>query len=394
MGAARPDVGVIVVAAGRSTRMGAAIPKVWLELGGRPVLEWSLRTLARFPALAELVLVVREEEQARAQELLARCEPEFAARARIAAGGAERHDSVRNGLAALTSGEVAVVLVHDAARPLASVELFERVADAARRQRAVVPALAVVDTIRRRDGTAKLATVSREGLFAIQTPQGFERRLLERAYAGGAPKETTDDGMLVEALGERVALVDGEPGNLKITTPADLAHAARLLDRAAAPARIGLGHDLHRLVPGGPLRLGGIDVESEAHSEGHSDGDVLLHALADAVLGALALGDLGQHFSDRNPANRGRDSADFLRHAVALARERGHEPAQVDVVVKLERPRLAPHRERLVESVARLLGLPRDAVSIKAKTGEGLDAIGEGRAIACDALIQMRRADR
>ncbi len=396
------DVGVVVVAAGRSTRMsgptGTTVRKVWLELAGEPLLAQSLRTLVRFEPLAELVLVVGDDERGRAAALLAACAPDLVARARIVAGGEQRRDSVRLGLAALRSREVAVVLVHDAARPLASLELFERVAAAARRDRAAVPALAVVDTLRRRDGNGRLSTVPRDGLYAIQTPQGFERALLERAHAlgpapgsGATTEEVTDDAMLVEALGQPVALVPGEPGNLKITVPADLELAERLL-RGETPVRVmrvGLGHDLHRLEAGGPLRLGGIDVESDVHAVGHSDGDVLLHALADAVLGALALGDLGDHFSDRAPENRGRDSTDFLRRALTLARERGFAPAQVDVVVKLERPRLAPHRERLVARVAELLALAPDLVSIKAKTGEGLDAIGEGRAVACDALVQM-----
>jgi 2-C-methyl-D-erythritol 2,4-cyclodiphosphate synthase len=155
-------------------------------------------------------------------------------------------------------------------------------------------------------------------------------------------------------------------------------------------ARVGLGHDLHRLEPGGPLRLGGVDVPSDVHAVGHSDGDVLLHALVDALLGAHALGDIGQHFPDASATNRGRDSAHFLAHAVELVRARGHAPAQVDVVVKLERPKLAPHRERIVARLAQLLALPPDCVSVKAKTAEGVDAIGEGRAIACDAIVQTR----
>jgi 2-C-methyl-D-erythritol 4-phosphate cytidylyltransferase/2-C-methyl-D-erythritol 2,4-cyclodiphosphate synthase len=387
---ARQEVAVILVAAGRSSRMGGATSKVWLELAGEPLLARSLRTLARLDGLSALALVVRDDERARATELLGRCAPSLVGRTRVVAGGAERRDSVRQGLSALPADGAGVVLVHDAARPLASLALFERVAAAARRDRAAVPALAVVDTLRRRDGAGRLATVPRDGLHSIQTPQGFERRLLERAHAAGAAgAEATDDAVLVEALGETVALVDGEPGNLKITVAADLDHAERLVRGAAGPSRLGLGHDLHRLESPGPLRLGGVDVESEAHAVGHSDGDVLLHALADAVLGALALGDLGQHFSDRAPENRGRDSADFLRRALELARARGYAPSQVDAVVKLEHPKLALHRERLVARVAELLALPRDRVSIKAKTGEGLDAIGEGKAIACDVLVQM-----
>jgi 2-C-methyl-D-erythritol 4-phosphate cytidylyltransferase/2-C-methyl-D-erythritol 2,4-cyclodiphosphate synthase len=388
----RRDVGVILLAAGRSARMGAAESKVWLELDGEPVLARSLRTLARFERLAELALVARGEDVDRARALVADVSPGLAGRARVVAGGAERRDSARCGLEALSSPGVSIVLVHDAARPLASLGLFERVADAAARRRSAVPALPVADTLRKRDRSGRLETLARDGLHAMQTPQGFERRLLERAYAAApASLVATDDAVLVEALGEPVELVEGEPGNLKITVPADLELAAKLL-RGLEPAlcaRFGLGHDLHRLEPGGPLRLGGVDLESDVRAVGHSDGDVLLHALADAVLGALALGDLGQRFPDTAPEHRGRDSSELLSRALALARGRGYAPAQVDAVVRLERPRLAPHHGRIVARVAELLGLPRDRVSIKAKTGEGLDAVGEGRAVAADALVQM-----
>ena len=181
---------------------------------------------------------------------------------------------------------------------------------------------------------------------------------------------------------------------MKITVPADLAFAQQLLAGRAAQAerRVGLGHDLHRLAAGGPLRLGGVDLAGNVHAVGHSDGDALLHAVTDAVLGACALGDLGQLFPDSDRANLGRDSAQFLEEALALARAKGFRPAQVDVVVRLERPKLAPEHMRLRERLAALLGLPLDAVSIKAKTAEGIGEIGEGRAVACEALIQMERA--
>jgi 2-C-methyl-D-erythritol 4-phosphate cytidylyltransferase/2-C-methyl-D-erythritol 2,4-cyclodiphosphate synthase len=387
------DVGVVLVAAGGSSRMGGGRSKVWLELGGEPLLAHSLRTLDGWSELRALSVVVRSGDEPQAQALLDRVAPALAARARVVVGGAERVDSVRAGLSALPR-EAQLVLVHDAARPLATRELFARVAAAARAGGAAVPALAVVDTLKRVDGAGRLATVARDGLFSVQTPQGFRRELLERAHAqsdGGAA--VTDDAMVVEALGAAVARVDGEPWNLKITTPADLEFARRL-DPGAHPMRerrVGLGHDLHRLEAGGPLKLGGIDLPGDVHAVAHSDGDALLHAVTDAVLGACALGDLGQRFPDTAPEHRGRDSADFLKEALQLARAAGFAPVQADVVVRLERPRLAPHRERLVARLAQLLGLPAADVSIKAKTAEGLDAVGEGRAVACDALVQMER---
>jgi len=387
------DVGVVLVAAGSSSRMGGARPKVWLELGGAPILARALATIAAWPRLASLAVVVRAEDVAEAEAAVAAAANPALRNARVVAGGAERADSVRAGLAALAPA-ARIVLVHDAARPLASLALYERVAAAAEESGAAAPALALVDTLKRRDDAGRLTGVARDGLHALQTPQGFRRELLERAHAN-APRGAaiTDDATVVEATGARVVLVEGEPWNVKITVPADLAFAQQLLSGRAAPAerRVGLGHDLHRLAAGGPLRLGGVDLAGDVHAVGHSDGDALLHAVTDAVLGACALGDIGQLFPDSDRAHQGRDSAQFLEEALALARAKGFRPVQVDAVVRLERPKLAPERVRLHERLAALLGLPLDAVSIKAKTAEGIGEIGEGRAVACEALIQMER---
>lgn len=389
----RRDLAAIVVAAGRSTRMGGTTPKVWLPYRGEPLLVSSLRTIAAVESLAAVAMVVREEELARAEALRPSLPTPLRERLQVVAGGRERSDSVRCGLAALAAAAPAIVLVHDAARPNASRSLFERVAAAAREHGAAVPGLPIVDTLRRRSADGRSATVDRAALFAVQTPQGFARELLERAYAQPADAAaTTDDAMLVERLGAPIAWVDGEAANLKVTLPADLELAARLAGGAIMERRVGLGHDLHRLAPGGPLRLGGLDLAGDVHAIGHSDGDALLHAVTDAILGACALGDIGTHFSDKAAENRGRDSAEFLRHAIALAAQRGFAPLQVDAVVRLEKPKLAPHRAALVARLAELLGLPLDAVSIKAKTAEGVDAIGEGRALACDVVVQMGRS--
>jgi len=390
---AEPAVAVILVAAGSSRRMGGGEPKAYAELGGRPVLAWSLATLQRWPRTGPVVVVTRAEDGPRARALLAEWLPGHATA--VVAGGAERRDSVAAGLRALADHAAEVVLVHDAARPLASVALFERVARAAERAGGAVPGTPVADTLRRREG-AGFVTVAREGLHAIQTPQGFRRDLLERAHAQGADPLATDDAVLVEALGVRVELVEGEPGNRKITHPADLELLRRLVagGTGGAPGggdmRCGIGHDLHRLRAGGPLRLGGVDVPGEVEAVGHSDGDALLHAITDAVLGALALGDIGEHFSDQDPAHRGRDSAGMLQHAIDLARARGYRVVQVDATVHLERPRLAAHRGAMRERIAALLGIPVADVSVKAKTGEGLGPVGEGRAVAGEAMVQLR----
>ena len=223
--------------------------------------------------------------------------------------------------------------------------------------------------------------------------------LLRRAHGQPGAPAATDDAVLVEALGAAVELVEGEAWNRKITEPQDLALLRRLAlavterggASGGAEVRVGMGQDLHQLQKGGPLRLGGVDVPAEIRAVGHSDGDALLHAITDAILGALALGDIGQHFSDQDPAHRGRDSATMLAHALSLARDQGYEVAQIDATVHLERPRIGPFRNAMRECIAGLVGIAVDRVSVKAKTGEGLGPVGEGRAIASEALVQLGR---
>ena len=396
-------LGLIVVAAGSSRRMGSTLAKVFLEIGGTPVLGHVARTVSDWDALAAVALVVRAEDRERAQGIWQR-HYRGSARLHLVQGGAERSDSVLAGLAALPLDDQDVVLVHDAARPLASRELFSRVAVAARTRGAAIPGVPVADTLRRSRPEGSLQTVSREDLHRIQTPQGFQKGLLQRAHDMNHDKKddkgqaipASDDAVLVEQLGEPVHLVEGEAANLKITQPEDLDLVRRLLEarasnRAASPGvpRIGFGEDLHRLAAPGPLRLGGCDLPGDVHALGHSDGDALLHALTDAILGALALGDIGQHFSDRDPAHADRDSAEMLRHALDLARQKGFRLLQVDTVVHLERPRLAPHRELIRARVAAILELDVAQVSLKAKTGEGLGDIGSGQAISCRALAVL-----
>lgn len=401
-------VSLIIVAAGSSTRMrGAAAAdceaaprKVFLQLGGKPVLAHSFAVLGDLTEIREVVVVSRPEDRERVAELWNVHGP--ADRTfRWAEGGATRAASVRSGLACVSTGRV--VLVHDAARPLASAALFLRVISAARVTGAAVPGVEVVDTLKRRAGPL-LQTVSRADLFRVQTPQGFRVELLRRAHAEGDPT-ATDDAMLVESLPEPVELVPGEVHNGKITHPEDLEAAELHLRRhtkedprmlspelpGAPLTRLGFGADLHRLEAGGPLRLGGVDLPAAVHSVGHSDGDALLHAVTDGLLGAVACGDIGAHFSDQDASHLGRDSRDMLRHARAVVAERGYRPQQVDCVVWLERPRLAPHRDAMRTVLAEDLGLPLDCVSVKAKTHEGLGDVGAGEAIRCEALVVVER---
>jgi 2-C-methyl-D-erythritol 4-phosphate cytidylyltransferase/2-C-methyl-D-erythritol 2,4-cyclodiphosphate synthase len=352
------------------------------------MLAHSLRTASRLPEVDTIVVVTREEDRA-AVEALWRDHGEATKTLRWAPGGATRSASVGQGLAALEHDEV---LVHDAARPLASAALYRRVIEAVRRSGAAVPGMPVVDTLKRPGADGRLETVSREGLHAIQTPQGFDVALLRRAHAAG-DLSCTDDAVLVEALGHRVELVEGEVQNIKVTHPADLTTAEAFLaspgerESVIMPPRIGLGADLHRLEAGGPLRLAAVDIPADVHSVGHSDGDAVLHAITDAVLGLCAAGDIGAHFSDQDALHAGRDSGEMLLHAVAIARGRGLRIAQVDCVVWLERPRLAPHRDAMRGAIAVLLDLPVEDVSVKAKTHEGVDAIGRSEAVRCDCVV-------
>lgn len=362
----------IVVAAGDSTRFGR--PKPYELLAGRRVLDWSLA--AARGAGDGVVLVVPEAAAGRA-------EPGADA---VVVGAASRAGSVRCGLAAVPA-DADVVIVHDAARPLAGPALFRAAVDAVRAGAAgAVCAVPLADTLKRVEGTVVAATVDRAGLWAVQTPQAFRADALRAAHAGGG--EATDDAGLVEALGERVVVVPGDPANLKLTGPADLVIAEALA--GAPPVRVGQGYDVHALSddPARPLVLGGVTFEGAPGLAGHSDADVVAHAVADALLGAAGLGDLGLHFPDTDPAWSGADSLVLLAEVVRRLAGAGWRPANADCTVVLERPRLAPHRAVMEARLGAVLDAP---VSVKAATPEGLGALGRGEGIACSAVALVCR---
>ncbi len=389
------DAAVVLLAAGGGTRLGAGRPKALVPLAGRPLFGHSLRTIARSGLFGEVVLVVPpgdagREVASRGRVLLDRL-PAPVPALRVVPGGARRRDSVRAGLAACPRARH--VLVHDAARPLAGPELFRRVLEAAARFGAAVPVVPVADALVREAEGHVAAEVSREDLRAVQTPQGFDRELLVRAHDEADPAwDAPDDGALVRRLGAPVAVVPGERGNVKVTWPEDLVLAGRMLGGGEGmDTRIGFGWDVHRMVEGPPLVLAGVTVDPDVGPLGHSDGDPLSHAVVDALLGAAALGDIGTHFPDDDQAFAGAPGPELLVRTRRLLAEAGWAPFQVDAVLVLDRPKLAPFRERIRGALARVLRLPADRVSLKAKRTEGLGSLAGGRGIACHAVAQVRR---
>jgi 2-C-methyl-D-erythritol 4-phosphate cytidylyltransferase/2-C-methyl-D-erythritol 2,4-cyclodiphosphate synthase len=381
-------VGAIVAAGGAGLRAGVA--KQWLVLGGETVLRRSARLLAECELVDELVAVVPSGEEARAAAELAG----LPRSARVVAGGAQRADSVRNGLAALAGCDV--VLIHDAARPFAPAGLVRSVAEAAARDGAALAAQQATDTVKR--GSAGegpsaaprvAATLDRREVWLAQTPQGFRRDLLLRAYAaaGDDASAATDESGLVERLGAPVTLVPGGPGNFKITTPEDVERARSLTE---LPFATGVGYDTHRFEPGRRLVLGGVEHEGDGLL-GHSDADVCAHAIGDAILGAAGLGDLGRHFPDTDPRWKGVSSLLLLREIAAKVAERGWRVGNADVTLAAKRPKIAPRAEEMRARLAEALGVAAGQVNVKATTGEGMGFVGRGEGIAAHAVVLLAR---
>lgn len=376
-----PSVGVILVAGGRGTRAGTAMPKQLLELGGRTVLQRSVAAFDAHPAVSVIVVVVPADLLPEAPALVGSTRVDC----RFVVGGARRQDSVRAGFEAMPEGP-SVILVHDAARPFVDAPLIDRVILAARRTGAVVPGVPARDTVKRVPAAGYLvaATIPRDEIWMAQTPQGFSRQVLEEAVALGASGvEATDEAMLAEQAGRPVEVVHGDDRNVKITTADDVMRAKQQFEQTP---RVGTGYDLHRLVAGRTLVLAGEVLPFEAGPLGHSDGDVVCHALADAMFGAIGAGDIGQHFSNTDPRWKDVAGLDLLGRSVSILAERGWRPANVDVTVVLERPKLIPHLPAIRRNLAAVLGLAVDQVSVKGKTNEGVDAVGRGEAIAAHAV--------
>jgi len=384
-------VTAIIAAAGAGRRLGAAKPKQLLDIGGGSMLQHSVRAFLGHPRVADVVVVVSPDLTTLA---LAGIEPSRAAALRVVKGGDRRQDSVANGFAAVAP-ESDVVLIHDAARPFVSADLIDRTIDAAAAHGAAIAALQSRDTVKRVAGDGRITeTIPRETIYLAQTPQGFRRDVLAAAIElGRSGVEATDEAMLAERAGYHVHVVDGDPGNVKVTTSADLDAARARMASTGKPARTGragTGYDLHRLVEGRPLILGGVTVPSDRGALGHSDADVVCHAATDAILGAVGLGDIGRHFPDTDPRWKDADSLVLLREAARMVRDHGYEVGNLDVTVILERPKIKDAVEPMRTRLAEALGIDRDRVSVKGKTNEGVDAVGRGEAVAAHAVALVR----
>jgi len=392
-------VTAIIAAGGRGQRFGGALPKQFVLVGGRSLLERSVAIFLTHPEIDELIVAVPVE-------LLDNPPPYLIGRSkpvRIVAGGARRQDSVLNGFKAVDE-HTDLVVVHDAARPFASAALVSRTLAAAAESGAAVAAVSARDTVKRGiSGAFVTETLPRESIFLAQTPQAFRREVLRDALAlAETGIEATDEAALAERAGHTVRLVEGEPENVKITTAADLLVAealagtspARTLRRSGESEirfRIGTGYDLHRLVEGRALILGGLTIPSDRGALGHSDADVVCHAITDAILGAAGLGDIGLYFPDEDPGWKGASSLDLLARATALVLDKGFAVNDVDVTVVLERPKIREHIAAMRAAVAGALGITSERVSIKGKTNEGVDAVGRGEAVAAHAVALIER---
>jgi len=383
------QVAAVVVAAGQGLRAGGEIPKQFRRIAGETLLERSLSAFAEAPDVTFVQPVIRPDDVALVRRLtrgMNVLEP--------VAGGATRQASVRAGLEALVSCAPDIVLVHDAARPFASASLITRAIAAAEKTGAAIPALPVTDTVKRIDNTGTIeATLDRNSIRLVQTPQAFAFPALfdahRRALAQGRD-DFTDDAALAEWAGIKVSVFAGEPGNIKFTTPEDFARAEAIQSAGLGDVRTGSGLDVHAFGPGDHVTLGGIRIPHAQALTGHSDADVALHALTDAILGALADGDIGAHFPPSDPQWRGASSDRFLTFAVERVRARGGRIAHLDLTIVCEAPRIGEHRDRMRANIANLAGIGIARVGVKATTSEKLGFTGRGEGIAAYATATIR----
>ena len=385
----------IIAAGGRGRRLGRDRPKQLLEIGGRSLLDRSLEPFDRSDRIDEVIVVLPRELASDPPAVLGRLRKPV----QVVPGGSRRQESVASGFDRVP-GHADVVVVHDAARPFVTGALIARTVDAAFESGAACAALAARDTVKQSDRqegrTVVKATLPRETIYLAQTPQAFRTDVLRDAIAlGRQGAEATDEAALAERAGHMVRLVEGEPENIKITTEADLAFARGLVahenEPTGMPVRVGIGYDLHRLVEGRPLILGGVRIPYDRGLTGHSDADAVCHAATDAILGAAAAGSIGQHFPDTDPRWAGASSLELLRAAVDITRQDGFVVENLDVTVIAEHPRLGPYVDRMRAELARAMGIETSHVSVKGKTNEGLGAVGRGEAIAAHAITLLKR---
>jgi 2-C-methyl-D-erythritol 4-phosphate cytidylyltransferase / 2-C-methyl-D-erythritol 2,4-cyclodiphosphate synthase len=397
-------VAAIIAAGGRGLRLGADRPKQFLDIGGQAMLDMSVAALAASDRVSQIIVALPNEHLA---SVSADWSGRFGKPVTCVAGGARRQDSVANAFASVPRASD-VVLVHDAARPFVTTAVIERTIDGALAHGAAIAAIAVRDTVKQADSALVegshviKATLRRDEIFLAQTPQAFRRDVFATVLESAGDADATDEAMLAERAGVAVHLVEGDPANVKITTADDLATAkAVALPRTTGSLqkmegegfsprlRIGTGYDLHRLVAGRPLILAGVTIPFELGLDGHSDADIVCHAVTDAILGAAAVGDIGRLYPDTDPQWKGADSIALLRAAMTLVAAQGYRVANVDITVIAQRPKLLPHLDAMRANLASALGVDGGAVSIKGKTNEGMDSMGRGESMACHAVALL-----
>jgi 2-C-methyl-D-erythritol 4-phosphate cytidylyltransferase / 2-C-methyl-D-erythritol 2,4-cyclodiphosphate synthase len=396
----------LIPAAGSGARFGGERPKQFVEIGGIPII---IHTLRRFDACQDIdaiIVALQPAETGSFRELLKSYG--LGKPIRVVEGGAERSESILNALDAAGEWRSELIAVHDAVRPFVTPAQISTVLLRARETGAAILALPSTDTIKEVENGYIQRTIDRRRIYRAQTPQAFRYELLLRANAeararGMLTAMATDDSLLIERLGLPVAIVEGSAHNIKITTPDDLSQAVRIMEliEPTEPAtgvtatqsavRTGQGYDIHRLVEDRKLILGGIEIPHDRGLLGHSDGDSLIHAITDALLGAAGLGDIGTHFPDKDPRWEDADSSEFLRLACALLNQHGYKIINIDATILAERPKMFPHIPAMRVRLAEMMAIGPSQINIKAKTNEGLDAIGRGEAIAAQAIALIER---
>jgi 2-C-methyl-D-erythritol 4-phosphate cytidylyltransferase/2-C-methyl-D-erythritol 2,4-cyclodiphosphate synthase len=366
----------IIVAAGSGIRAGGSVPKQFAPLAGKPMLKHSFDAMTSHPDIDTVLVVIGEGQEAALLAALGKVD--------FVVGGATRRESVANGLAAL--GDAGRVLIHDAARPFLPHDVIDRLLAALDTHDGAIPGLPVADTLVSASGES----VPRDGLVRVQTPQAFHAAAIRQAHAAWPEdKEATDDAQMVRALGQEIVVVEGCAMLEKVTHPADFA-AAEARFGAAMRVRTAQGYDVHRFAEGEELWLGGVLVPHAKGLSGHSDADVALHAITDALLGVIGAGDIGMHFPPSDPQWRGQRSAKFLEHAASLVAAEGGVIDFIDLTIICEAPKIGPHREAIRASIAAILGMPVSAVSVKATTTERLGFTGRGEGMAAQAVATVR----
>ena len=395
----RISVAALLVAAGRGLRAGLDIPKQYLDLAGETMLTRSIRALAADKRVKQILCVIHPDDRARYDEAIEPLPSEI--KTRLVAptfGGATRQDSGKAGLEALAVSDHPpdIILVHDAARPFASEALIARSIESAYLKGAAIPGISVIDTIKKTDLSGIItSTPPRRDLRAVQTPQAFKFDILLKAHRSALSAkdiEFTDDASIAEWAGHKVHIFEGEPENIKVTTPEDVSEARQRLS-GPRDVRTGIGYDVHAFEDGDRVILGGVPIPFTKKLKGHSDADVGLHALTDAIFGALAEGDIGSHFPPSDGQWKNADSALFLRHAVDRVKARGGVIKHLDLTLICEAPKIGPHRDAIRARIAELCGVKISRVGVKATTTEQLGFTGRGEGIAAQAIATIELPD-